>query len=340
MKKLLALVLSLVMMLSLVACGGKTDSKKDNTKDTNNSHSIDNVQNENANTPTDDGTGSDVGNNDTGSSIFESAGQKVTAYLGANESVKNGKEITSVHHARFQVDADEYKKSIDMNDFLSMILMAAFSGLTGGEDALVDMMSKPLRMELPDGFMMMSIDTGAMTIVMNSNSETTDGEGIQDFSALRDASIEEIKQHLDASMESMNSSEETGADDFQFSVGEVFRFEDKIIFEMSMRMNVPDVDATLKDPDTNNLTKTVESSGYGSIVFSDTEAFVGIFLTDQFDTSVMLSCAKSLTIDESVEGISEDEVNKGFFGDGSGLDFGFNLDDIDLGDGIDWNDFD
>lgn len=335
MKKFLAILLSLVMVLSLVACGNKTTSTTPSTTPSTTStttNTEDNVSVE----PT---VTEDV-------NTEREVETKLTAYISDGEDVSNFTEVVDIPHLRFLVDKEYYDNSTDFMDFFMQSLSYAMASEMSEEElaenttedfempteeGILNMLKGNLIMHSSESFVLVNMTTGAMSVVAP---QSVNGEGAFDGVDFTTISEDDLKDYLS---DAMSSTESMGIDedseDAKYNLGEVYKFDDKVIFEVDVTMNMPDMSEIVSLTDTEESEPEyheVTTYGYGVIVFNGTETFVGMFLTENEDRGTTLMSARSLVIDETVEGMDDEELYSDLFGD---TDFEFDsseFEDSDL----------
>ena len=176
MKKILALVLAMAMVMSLVACGGNKDTKDPDPKP-NQEVQSGLVEN----TPSTEITPEPE-------KQLEVVEPEFAAYI-TNEDMSGYTELTSLNHTRFSIPTDIYNDSTNMMEYLGIMMAVAFAGMnpdmTAEEQAELDEMTKilekPAIMETPDAFIMMdAVNTATLMI---ATSENTEGTKIEDIDA-------------------------------------------------------------------------------------------------------------------------------------------------------------
>lgn len=158
MKKFLAIVLALAMVMSLVACGGN----KDNQTLPDSSAEIDNVQ-----TP------------DPAPEV-----DKINAYLEGAEYTEGMHEITSMDYVRLVMPKAAYEESVGYQEYM-MASMLALSAAFGGDisesgmtmEEVEAILNKPMVMDLADAFSYinpMTTATAVVTVMDNTDNLTID----------------------------------------------------------------------------------------------------------------------------------------------------------------------
>lgn len=316
MKKIITILLCFILVLSLVACGNKGVTQP-KVNDTPSKADI----KEGAFTAIDEG-------------VVEEKEDEVTPYLLDNEDLSDLTQVLSVRHANFYVDKVQSENSVDMMELLgeifAMSMSQAFSDESEesesteeyNEEELVEKLNGIIRVSDSGSYLLMNMTTGAQAIVQNNNVEGAENP-FKDINVLEEdeanlqaylqenLNIAETAESSDSEEENIESEIE---EDSEYTVGKVYKFEDKVIFELDAILKLSDNTEIVSAEEATDEIRVVNVYGYGVVVFDDEDSFTGIFLTESEDRGNTLLSARSLKIDKTVEGVNDDELYSGLLG--------------------------
>lgn len=266
MKKLLTIILSLAAILSLTACGDKKTEGKPEIEDA----------------PV--VVADDIYLNDTGTEGF--------------------KNIDCVANAMFKVDAEEYEKSVNFDEYFNALLNCAVAVSNGeGSTGYSDILSSPWKLESSDSFMTLNPITGATFFF---GGLTVSGDDIESLAKI-DIEVLSVEEIEDTLMALIGFASIVDEDEMIVEVGDINKEDDKIIFDVTFSVDVSWCSASYCMFPPKPEPKFATVHGYGVILKDDTHFFVGMFTSDSKDTSKMLLCAKSARIDTSNKGIVDED---------------------------------